>query len=78
MHHIILGRRTLLYKYRLLSTIRVTGILLYMVVGIKIHYRLSTNSYIINILSYTVLDDDIRYEELSSKLEEAEMQGLIM
>ena len=24
-------------------------------VGIKIHYRLSTNSYIINILSYTVL-----------------------
>ena len=55
VHHIILGRRTLLYKYRLLSTIRVTGILLYMVVGIKIHYRLSTNSYTINILSYTVL-----------------------
>ena len=25
------------------------------IVGIKIHYRLSTNSYIINILSYTVL-----------------------
>ena len=24
-------------------------------VGIKIHYRLSTSSYIINILSYTVL-----------------------
>ena len=47
-------------------------------VGIKIHYRLSTNSYIINILSYTVLDDDISYEKLSSKLEEAEVQGLIM
>ena len=29
--------------------------ILYVSVGIKIHYRLSTNSYIINILSYTVL-----------------------
>ena len=47
-------------------------------VGIKIRYRLSTNSYSINILSYTVLDDDISYEKLSSKLEEAEVQGLIM
>ena len=33
-------------------------------VGIKINYRLSTNSYTINILSYTVLDDDISYEKL--------------
>ena len=32
----------------------------------------------ITILSYTVLDDDISYEKLSSKLEEAEVQGLIM
>ncbi|GAA5363193.1 hypothetical protein SuUB41_20750 [Streptococcus uberis] len=32
-------------------------------VGIKIHYRLSTNSYIINILSYTVLDDDANDEK---------------
>ena len=47
-------------------------------VGIKIHYRLSTNSYSINILSYTVLDYDISYEKLSSKLGEAEVQGLIM
>ncbi|CAD6628722.1 HN1_G0054980.mRNA.1.CDS.1 [Saccharomyces cerevisiae] len=45
---------------------------------LKIHYRLSTNNYTINILSYTVLDDDISYEKLSSKLEEAEVQGLIM
>ncbi|CAD6646030.1 BJ4_G0036280.mRNA.1.CDS.1 [Saccharomyces cerevisiae] len=47
-------------------------------VGIKINYRLSTSSHTTNILSYTVLDDDIRYEKLSSKLDEAEMQGLIM
>ncbi|MCQ5247137.1 hypothetical protein NE548_09315, partial [Lactobacillus gasseri] len=32
-------------------------------VGIKIHYRLSTNSYIINILSYTVLEDDANDEK---------------
>ncbi|CAD6634034.1 SX2_G0008220.mRNA.1.CDS.1 [Saccharomyces cerevisiae] len=50
----------------------------YACVGIKIDYRLATNSDTTNILSYTVLDDDIRYEELSSKLEEAEVQGLIM
>ena len=48
------------------------------IVEIKIHYRLSTNSYIINILSYTVLRCDISYEKLSSKLEEAEVQELIM
>ena len=47
-------------------------------VGIKIHYRLSTNNYIINILSYTVLNGDASYEKLSLKLEEAEVQGLIM
>ena len=44
----------------------------------KIHYILSTNSYAINILSYTALDDDISYEKMSSRLEEAEVQGLIM
>ena len=32
-------------------------------VGIKIHYRLSTNSYSINILSYTVLEDDANDEK---------------
>ncbi|MCB6991872.1 hypothetical protein LI187_15590, partial [bacterium 210820-DFI.6.38] len=32
-------------------------------VGIIIHYRLSTNSYIINILSYTVLEDDANDEK---------------
>ncbi len=38
----------------------------------------STSGHTINILSYTVLDDDISYEKLSSRLEEAEVQGLIM
>ena len=47
-------------------------------IGIKIHYRLSTSSHTINVLSLTVSDDDVNYEMLSSKLEEAEMQGLIM
>ena len=39
---------------------------------------LSTSSHTTNILSYTVLEDDIRYEKLSSKVEEAEIQGFIM
>ena len=47
-------------------------------VGIKIHYHLSTSSHTINILSYTVLNGDASYEKLSLKLEEAEVQGLIM
>ena len=38
-------------KYHPFSSVHITNIS----VGIKIHYRLSTNSYIINILSYTVL-----------------------
>ena len=59
VHHIILGRRTLLYKYRLLSTIRVTGIF----VGIKINYHLLTSIYVTSILSYTVLEDDANDEK---------------
>ena len=47
-------------------------------VGIKINYHLLTSIYVTSILSYTVLEDDISYEKLSSKLEEAEVQGLIM
>ena len=38
----------------------------------------STSGHTINILSYTVLEDDTNDEKLSSKLEEAEVQGLIM
>ena len=43
----------------------------------KTNYRLSTSSHTTSILSYTVLEDDISYEKLSSELEEAEMQGVI-
>ncbi|CAD6619600.1 HN1_G0053100.mRNA.1.CDS.1 [Saccharomyces cerevisiae] len=42
------------------------------------NHHLSTSSHTINILSYTVLNGDASYEKLSLKLEEAEMQGLIM
>ena len=42
----------------------------------KPNYRLSTSSRTTGILSYTVLEDDMSYEKLSSKLVEAEMQGL--
>ncbi|AJS62896.1 hypothetical protein H817_YJM1419M00304 [Saccharomyces cerevisiae YJM1419] len=44
----------------------------------KMNYHLSTSSYTASMLSCTVLDDDIRYEKLSWKLDEAEMQGLMM
>ena len=43
----------------------------------KINYP-STSSHTTSILSYKVLEDDVSYEKLSSKLEEAEMRGLIM
>ena len=46
-------------------------------VGMKINYRLSTRRHTTSTLSYTVLEDDISYEKLSSKLVEAETQGLI-
>ena len=46
-------------------------------VGIKINYCQSTSSHTTNILSYMMLDDDVSYEKLSSKLEEVEVQGLI-
>ena len=47
-------------------------------VGIKINYHLLTSIYVTSILSYTVLEDDANDEKQSSKLVEAETQGLIM
>ena len=47
-------------------------------VGMKINYPLSTSSLTTSVLSYTMLEDDVSYEKLSSKLEKAEVQGLVM
>ena len=47
-------------------------------VGMKINYCLSNSSHTTSILSYTLLEDDVSCDKLSSKLKEAEMQGLIM
>ena len=47
-------------------------------VGTKYNYRPSTSIRVTSILSYTVLEDNTRNGKQSSKLVEAETQGLIM